>query len=35
VFYLPKVESEEIKRLEGLIVRWGGLVLDQHECMGI
>ena len=35
MFYLPKVESEEIKRLEGLIVRWGGLVLDTHECMGI
>jgi len=31
VFYLPKIQSDEIKRLEGLITRWGGIIVDFAE----
>lgn len=33
MFYLPKLDCEENKRLEALINRWGGLCLDFAEAM--
>jgi len=31
VFYLPKIQTEEITRLEALIKRWGGIIVDYAE----
>lgn len=32
MFYLPKLDdNDEIKRLEALICRWGGVIVDYHE----
>ncbi len=35
MFYLPKIETEEIKRLEELIQRWGGIIVDMHEATSL
>lgn len=31
MFYLPHSDNEEVKRISDLIVRWGGLVLNQAD----
>lgn len=35
MFYLPKIGTDEVKRLEELIVRWGGIIVDMHEATSL